>query len=325
MRDLKIQSLSCDKTFFELMRRIESIKFEHGSVETMQNRIPSGIRLIQPASFQFSSSEISKVCFNKGHDGDQEILEILIEHKNFGLFAPYGPLPIHITDHAWVEKRFENNQAFEQFINILSSNIAWLHYKAWVAMHPVLCFDRDVKPFVSRLNNLIQIESKSVTLQQCSVSACRSANLGIYLNVQRPLLAMQNILSAHFHTNFIVVPRRGRWHPNNQVSPYSYNLGRWRLGSRIWDVQQTIDIEIGPVEGDNFHIWQRRSKRIKATDAVVRDYTQGRVDFAIHVLVKTKPELAIKTGLGNLGVNSWLTPRENIKRITVHEVFEDFT
>jgi type VI secretion system protein ImpH len=314
-------SLRCDKTFFELMRRVEAMDASSRPHRAVQKRIPAGVRLIQPAALHFSSSEISKVSFENASDDSKGVLEILIEHRNFGMFAPYGPLPIHITEHAWVEKRFERNDAFEQFINLLSSDMAWLYYRAWSAMHPALCFDRSNRPFVSRLSGLAQIDSSFTARHNHSVSACRMANLGVYLNAQRPLAAMQRILAAHFQVQTAIYPRRGRWCKTEPAAHMPLQVGRWRVGRRVWDVQQTINIEIGPIEAKDFYVWQRRSARIKAMDAVVRDYTQARVDFVIHVLVKTSPDLAVKVGLAQLGVNTWLKPERVLKRLTVHEAY----
>jgi type VI secretion system protein ImpH len=316
-----LKSLHCSKTFFELMRRIEAMGANMRTQHEVQNRIPKGVHLMQPAEMQFSSSEISQVSIENVGGESKAQHEIRIEHRNFGLFAPYGPLPIHITEHAWVEKRFDRNEAFEQFINLLSSNMAWLYYRAWSAMHPALCFDRVDRPFVSRLNALVQIEPSFIARHHHSVNACRIANPGVYLNTQRPLAAMQRILKAHFQVKTTVYPRRGRWCQNQHSAHVPVQVGSWRLGHRAWDVQQTIDIEIGPIEAKAFQAWQRRSVRIKAVDAVVRDYTQARVDFAIHVLVRTHPDLAIKVGAAQLGVNTWLKPRHALKRLTVHEAF----
>lgn len=328
-----LESLRCDKTFFELMRRIEAmgaagamgaIGVNLGERHGVQKRIPTGVRLMQPAALHFSSAEISKVSkvFIESMDvASPARAEILIELRNFGLFAPYGPLPIHITEHAWVEKRFERNAAFEQFINLLSANMAWLYYRAWSAMHPALSFDRAKRPFAARLNGLAQVGPNAIDGHHPSVNACRMANPGVYLNPQRPLAAMQRILASHFQVGASIFPRRGRWYPTQHAARVPVQLGRWRLGQRVWDVQHTIDIEIGPIEADDFQRWQRRSARIQAVDAVVRDYTQAQVDFAIHVLVKTRPDLALKVGVAQLGVNTWLKPRHGLKRITVHEAF----
>lgn len=317
----ELESLSTDKTFFELMRRIEAISANLRNCHEIQKRLPTGVRLMQPAMLQFSSSEISKISFPHLDGGNGASPEILIELRNFGMFAPYGPLPIHITEHAWVEKRFERNEAFEQFINLLSSNITWLYYRAWSAMHPALSFDRVSRPFVSRLNSLVQIESNSTDQRHPSVNACRIANPGVYLNTQRPLASLQRILTTYFRVNASIYPRRGRWFQTQHAAHDPVKVGRWRLGQRVWDVQQTVDIELGPIEAIEFKQWQRRTRRIKAMDAVMRDYTQAQVDFAIHVLVKTHPDLGVKVGAAQLGVNTWLKPSHALKRITVHEAF----
>jgi type VI secretion system protein ImpH len=321
MQDRILQSLGCGKTFFELMRRIEALFAEQKNRHEMQNRLPKGVRLMQPAALQFSSSEISKVSIELVGQDSQKSIEILIEQRNFGLFAPYGPLPIHITEHACFEKKFERNEAFEQFINMFSSNMAWLHYRAWSAMHPALCFDRLNQAFVSRLNGLVQISPEFAANHHPSVNACRTANLGVYFNSQRPLAALQRVLSEHFQVNVSVLPRRGRWFPMQHRAHVPVRIGRWRLGQRIWDVQQTIDIEIGPVAAKDIQGWQRSSKRILAIDAVVRDYTQARVDFAIQVKVKTGPELQFRLGTARTGVNTWLKPGLGLKSVTVHESF----
>jgi len=310
--------LSCDKTFFELMRRIEAAFASQHVAASRQRRMPNGLRLIQPAALHFSPTEITDVRVERASADPKSPWHVSVQHRNFGLFAPYGPLPIHVTEHAWIEKKFERSEAFEQFINLLSSNMAWLHYRAWSAMHPAVGFDRARHPFVARLAGLVQAELAPSHAPSASAQACRLANPGVYLSPQRPLAALQRVLSQHFEIDVKVRPRRGRWFSVAPHKEASNPLGRWRLGSRVWDVQQTIDIELGPVEAEAFPLWQRRSARVQAVHAVALDYTQARTDSAIHIWVKTRPELAAKLGGMHLGVNAWMKPGHALKRLTVH-------
>ncbi|MBB5412603.1 type VI secretion system protein ImpH [Paraburkholderia sp. HC6.4b] len=325
--ELVTRTLSARCTFFELMRRVEALQRRHGTRATRKRRVPKWLRIEQPAAMHFAGTEVERVHaelpqFAEDGDGAQ----VTVIQRHFGLFAPYGPLPLHVTEHAMQEKRFERNAAFERFINVACGELAWLHYTAWSSMHPVLGYERVRHPFVERVTALADARRASTADAEPFADhalACRRAFPGLYCAPRRSLADLQRMLAAYFGVPLRVVPRHGRWIPVAAAASEARRLGGWRLGARIWDVQYSAEIVIGPLEADGFQRWQRRAAAVLAMSAVVTDFVDGRIDPVIKVQVRTRPELAGRIGRMRVGVDAWSRPDCALRTLTVYESFRD--
>jgi type VI secretion system protein ImpH len=325
--------LTPHKTFFELMRRFDALHHRQQVPGLRQRRRrPVWLRMEQSAAMHFASTEVAAVQVVSPAFGASDVWpEVRVELRHFGLFAPYGALPLHITEHAMREKGFERNGAFEQFVNVVSSDMAWLHYTAWAAMHPALGYERDRNAFIDRIGGMAWVDAPGVhgastargSAGNPHAQACRRSWPGLYIAPHRPMANLQRLLRAYFKTPVQLLPRGGRWLAVPATGREGQRLGRWRLGSRVWDAQNTLDIEIGPIDAGAFHLWQRRAPATRALVAVVADYAGGSVQAAVHVQVRTRPELAARVGRTRVGVDAWANPGHVLRRLTVHEASQD--
>lgn len=351
------RALTPQRTFFELMRRVEALQraSQRASQRALQRktkpslhaerrpvRRPSWLRIEQSAGMHFASAEVARVQIDMpqfaspGEPGD--LPHVTVIQRHFGLFAPYGPLPLHVTEHAMQEKRFERNAAFERFVNVACGDLAWLHYAAWSAMHPVLGYERRRNPFAERVTSLAYARSAVHDDVQRNAQdnaqdnardphalACRAAFPGIYCAPRRSLADLQRMLCGYFGVALHVAPRYGRWIAVPPAADGARRLGAWRMGARIWDVQHSLEIVIGPIEADAFYHWQRRAAAVAALFAVVADFVDGRLYPVIKVQVRTRPELAGRVGCMRVGVDAWCRPNNALRTLTVYESFRNPT
>ncbi|WP_273995071.1 type VI secretion system baseplate subunit TssG [Burkholderia sp. FERM BP-3421] len=317
------RALTPRRTFIELMRRVEMLERERGAPVRHARRSPAWLRIEQPAEMQFASTEVSTVRVEQSRFieiGDHPQVDVVQRH--FGLFAPYGPLPLHVTEHALQEKRFERNAAFERFVNVACGDLAWLYYLAWSSMHPVLGYERARNSFVERVTALANANAGPAGDRD--VQACRRAFPGLYCASRRSLADLARVMARYFRVPFRIVPRYGRWMPVSPEPRGGRRLGAWRLGARIWDVQHSMEIVIGPIEADAFHRWRSRSAAAMAVCAVATDFVDGRIDPVIKVQVRTRPELAGKVGSMRVGVDAWCRPDHVLRTLTIYESFRDW-
>ena len=59
-----------------------------------------------------------------------------------GLTGPMGPLPTHLSEFAFYEKRYANSQPFGDFLNLISGRMLQLFYRAWADSQPSAIADR---------------------------------------------------------------------------------------------------------------------------------------------------------------------------------------
>ena len=77
------------------MRRIERAQPDAPRLGVSNDRSRERLCITQPADMGFASREIASIV--------QRPTQVLIQARHFGMFAPYGPLPIHVTEHARTE------------------------------------------------------------------------------------------------------------------------------------------------------------------------------------------------------------------------------
>ena len=311
--------------YFELMRAIER---EWGAppsgsgADGARRMPPAFLRIEQPPLMSFAATEVESVGWEEGAGSASPSL-LRVRQRGFGLFAPYGPLPIHFTEHAFNERLFHKSAAFEAFVNGLIERLAWTYYCAWSSMHPVLGWERPRNAFRERLDSLSRSDCHSV-LQERSVCAeaalrCRQSYPGLYFGGTRSLGVLQSMLSRHFRHTVRVLPRARKWLPAPQGRQRANRLGHWRLGSRMLDAQQHVQIEVGPMAASDYAQWRRNGPALKALLAIVVDYTDGRVSPLVDALVKASTDQAARAGVWRLGVGGWLSPSGRIERQRVFE------
>jgi type VI secretion system protein ImpH len=316
------RALTLNRTFFELMRRVEALERERAGSAANARRCPVWLRIEQPAEMHFASAEVASVRVARSRFAEaDEHPQVDVIQRNFGLFAPYGPLPLYVTEHAMQEKRFERNAAFERFVNVACGDLAWLHYVAWSAMHPVLGCERVRNPFVERVTSLARAKARPGEAADQHAQACRRAFPGMYCAPRRSIADLQRILACYFKVPLRIMPRHGRWIAVPPARHRGRHIGTWRLGPRIWDVQHSMEIVIGPIDAGEFYRWQRRAAALMALCEVAADFVEGRVDPVIRIQVRTRPELAGKVGRMRIGVDAWSRPGHALRTLTVHESF----
>lgn len=317
---ISLDGLRAQKQFFELMRRLEA-GLTDVDLPLRHRRRPAWLSLEQAAAMHFASTEVARVNHLEAAPTEgrlSAVLQVIIRH--FGLFAPYGPLPLHITEHAMVERRFERNRAFESFVNLISADMAWLQYLSATAMHPVISREQGRHTFQRRVAGPVRALPESspgpVTLAQ-HVAACHASFPGVYLRRQRSTATLKHMLAAYFDVPLRLLPRAPRWLEVPEAAQQDRALGLWRLGSRFADAQ-TLDIEVGPLDAANHAPWGRRAEATQAMVALVKDYSRTGLTPSVHLLIKTHPGMATRVGRMRLGADAWLRPKHGLRRVTVY-------
>lgn len=59
-----------------------------------------------------------------------------------GLTGPMGPLPIHLTEFAWYERRYSSGQPFGRWLDVLTDRMLQFFYRAWADSQPTAQADR---------------------------------------------------------------------------------------------------------------------------------------------------------------------------------------
>lgn len=316
-----IVGLSANQDFFELLRRIERATPHYPRLGSSGGRRHRQLRIIQPADMAFAPREVADIRQEINSTGQEPRLTIYSRH--FGLFAPYGPLPIHITEHARNESLAKRNQAFQDFASILSQRLAILHYRAWAQMNVAVGHDRaSANAFLHHIRQLVGV----TTTQKLNrhITRVRTLFPGAYLPGRGSLHTLQQLLSQYFSVPIRLTPHQGLWIEDNYNTENQRlgKLGATRIGRRFFDVQHSLVINIGPIAEPDYLNYQRGSERLQTLVHLCHDFVRHRMILQVNLLVQTSPAMACHLGKGKLSRHSWLKPGSALR---VHPLYRTAT
>lgn len=309
----EIKGLSNRQDFFELLRRIDRARQYEPRLGVSNDRSRERLSITQPADMAFASREVVDI--------EQRPPQVLIKARHFGMFAPYGPLPIHVTEHARTEVIAKRNQAFQQFIGIISQRFSVLHYRAWSQLNAMVGHDHPAhkNPF------LLHLWQSAGVSQRIAVNPhtqrLREAYPGAYLPGRRSLKQLNKMLAAYFSVPFKVTPRYAKWIDDgkNADSQKLGRLGKTRLGSRFFDAQYGVHIQIGPLAAPQYQQYQRGSQRLQALVGICHDFMNHQLMLDISLLITTEPGMAAQLGGKSLSKDGWLKPKAGTFRQLVYQ------
>ena len=309
----EISGISSRQDFFELLRRIERAQRNDPRLGVTNDRSRERLNITQPADMAFASREVVEI--------EQRGLQVLIKARHFGMFAPYGPLPIHVTEHARTEFIARRNQAFQQFVGIVSQRFAVLHYRAWSQLNAMVGHDHtdSQNPFLLHLRQTAGV-NPTLAINPHS-RRLREAYPGAYLPGRRSLKQLNRMLAAYFSVPIAVAPRYARWIDDGHKSD-SQRLGRLgatRVGSRFFDAQYGVQIQIGPLPAPQYQLYQRGSQRLRALIGICHDFMNHQLMLDVSLIIATESGMAAQLGRNTLSKDGWLKPGNGVFQQPVYQ------
>lgn len=293
--------------FFSLLREIERRTPDAPRLGTSNDASSHRLSIRQNADLSFASREVAAVRVSASH------YDISVRH--FGMFAPYGPLPIFVTEHARTEQLNHNSEAFCDFITMLTQRHALLWYRAWGQLQPMVGCDRPLpdNSFKQKLNQVagITVDTKGPT----SHTLLRQNWPAAWLPGRASWRDLQQMLTHYFSAPVQLFPFAGRW-----IRPMEYEsahrmglLGSTRLGKGFFDAQHALRIEVGPLTSPACYDWQRGERKLLMLASMCQMFVRHQINIRIDLLMETSSSQT-QAVYGKLGRNSLIKPRNGILR-----------
>lgn len=314
---LRITNISVNQDFFELIRRIDKAWEPYSRLGESHDKYFQKIRIVQPADLSFASREV--VSVKQIAEKDDALPLVEIESRHFGLFAPYGPMPIYVSEHARNEYLLKKNKAFEQFMNLISQRFAIYQYRCWAQLHAAIGHDKSAaNAFQNRINNIVGINKVNKVPNE-HIRKLRQSFPGAYLKDRMSLDELQKIIAKYFNVAVNITKRYPTWIALENKSKFI--LGKKILGKKFYNIESSALIELGPFRDKSFLAYDRREKKLKELIEVCDDFVNQLLSFTVVMYVETRPEWREAINNLQIGKNSWLKPRTQIMKKVVYTPF----
>jgi type VI secretion system protein ImpH len=311
-----VPTLSVRQDFHELMRRIDRATPDAPRLGERADLDRKRIDIRQPADFGFASREVSSLR-QTPIDGEGNVT-IQLELRHFGPFAPYGPMPVDVTEYARDASLGDRQRAFEDFVNLPVARLAVLYYRAWGQLKECVCYDRSGNAFLARLSSTVA--ATTYAPRRSYLRVLRHAFPGVYLRGAASLPQLESVLERYFATGIRVAPRVAGWiepkpgDTRNQAHLGRARIGELRIGRRFYDAQHRIGITVGPLAAPDYLDWQGNADRLVQLEDTVRDFVGQRVVCRVALSIRTEPGMAMRLSNARIGRTTWLRPGRGMYR-----------
>jgi type VI secretion system ImpH/TssG family protein len=119
---------------FPLVRGAEARAIDLPRVGQSKRPEQNIVDLAQTPSLGFAASTLTTVQTKAGRTK--------VSGYWLGLTGTMGPLPTHLTEFAFYEKRYASNQPFGDWLDLLAGRMLQLFYRAWADSQPAVMSDR---------------------------------------------------------------------------------------------------------------------------------------------------------------------------------------
>jgi type VI secretion system protein ImpH len=256
-------------------------------------------RIKQPAMLSFAPREVVAAKSRTIPSG--ACLELTVRH--FGLFAPYGPLPISTTELALEQQIGGTGPVLEDFASVFTTRPAIYYYRAWSQLAPVPSHERADDRFAARLASAVGVSPNSHAV----VRRARMAFGGLYLRSSRNGRDLGCLVTA-------VLGKRARVTTcvlgtiDATQAGTRPRLGSAMLGKRGFDAEHRIHIQLHIEDVAALDQWYVGSEAAEELRILVDDYLDARKIFDVDLITPYCPAAAARLGQAKLGRIGWLHP-----------------
>ncbi len=122
--------------FFAAVRRLEALYPELPGFGASNRAAEDMVRFCQHPSLSFAPCTVNELRPQTGTAPTRMFVNFI------GMFGPNGPLPLHLTEHAYGRELHHKDFTFSRFLDVFNHRMVSLFYRAWATSQMPASFDR---------------------------------------------------------------------------------------------------------------------------------------------------------------------------------------
>lgn len=266
------------------------------------------IRLYQNPSLSFCYRNIDAVAFKDN--------QFQIAINEVGLLGTNSPLPSHLLEFIFQRKHQHGDGAWAGFVNMLQHRVLTLFYRSWMNAQSVMSLENKSHDKFSRY--LASLAGFAVLDNDKSHQHVERFSkiyfAGYYLQRNRSIDNLQDLLSQYFLTSIRIQENFGQWFklPKKERTRLGhksqYTLGDGLvIGKKIYDVQTKFRLIIGPLKLDEFESFFKREFNAYRLMEWLRFYVGDEYNWDVQLILAQEEVPSMVLGVKNrLGLTTWL-------------------
>lgn len=236
--------------------------------------------------------------------------------NQLGVFGPNGPLPLHVTEHAYQRAHQYQDSSFARFADVFHHRLISYFYRAWAETQPAVSHDRpEDDAFARRLAALIGERANEPDPTARAIGRMLLRAAGHMTGRTRHAEGLTKLLIASFEVptrveefvgSFLPIPDALCWRIAGTGDRPSGVLGESsRIGTEVWDHQSKFRIVLGPLSREDHERFQPGQPALTQLIAIVQRYAGPELDWELRLQARgfTPTQLGL---YGTLGRTAYL-------------------
>lgn len=306
-------------SFYALLRNAEALAVDYpriGRAKTIEDNI---VELAHQPTLDFPPSTIASI--DQRPSGRFRAKSLFL-----GLTGPMGPLPTHLTEFAFFERRYSRKSPFADFLDLISARMLQFFYRAWADSQAAAQADR---PEDDRFSNyLAQLSGAWDGLAKTPASGTNvqdyqhpeqlgRLHLAGHFGSRRSPANICDALELTLKSNVEIREFMPRWRdvvPADRTiigSNGQHNaLGNGAmLGQRIRVIQDTFQVTVLAKDANGLEALIPTGPKFKMTRDLLDSLSPSDTDWELQIQIEEAETRGVTLGgNGRLGWSSWLAP-----------------
>lgn len=299
-------------SFFQAVRLLEKSFPDKRSVGRKYLPHEEVVRFRSRLGLEFPASEIQEFKSIPEDASGRGRLEMFVNFM--GMVGVSGALPVPYTELAMERSRYRDTSLWG-FLDIFTHRAVSLFYRAWEKYRFPIKYETGLDDFTLYLFDFIGLGTKGLRGRMALPDESLLAYGGLIGQRPHSVKALENILSDYFKVKAKVVQFFGQWldldaGSTTKLGGSNHALGRTALlGTRVWDAQSKIRIDIGPIGLAEFQGFLPSGTAYKPLQSIIKFVAGTELDFDVRLTLKAKevPSTVLTTRAKRRPALGWTT------------------
>ena len=234
-----------------------------------------------------------------------------------GLTGPMGPLPLHLTEFAYFERRYAKTQPFGGFLDVLNDRMLQFFYRAWADSQPAAQADRPdddrFAHYLAQLSGALEGASKDGGFP----AQARLHYVGLFAS-RRSAAVLQDGLSHLLQTPARLVEFVPRWRDvepsdRSRLGSGFNQLGvDTVLGARVRVVDDAFRVIVRTATMEDYESFLPGGAKFQVAQEALDALAPSHLEWELEIEIpQGKPPGVSLDGRSRLGWTGWVAPAQD--------------
>lgn len=297
---------------FAVLRLLESHAPEKPRIAKARRPEQSIVDLTQDPHLGFSAHSLSELDRRKGRPR--------LRGTWLGLVGPMGPLPTHISEAMWYERRFADKYPLGDWLDLIAGRMLQMFYRAWGDSQPAVQADRPHDDQFAKWLGALSGAIEGASDDQSFAARSRVHFAGLFAS-SRSAIALQDGLAYLLGQPVRIVEYVPKWRhlepeDRSRLGKNFATLGSdLVLGARVYSAADAFRVQIRANSFEEYRSLMPEGEGFAVAAEAIESFKPSHLewDLCVELPESEAPPLRLD-GRSRLGWSSWTRRQDSNPR-----------